>query len=230
MTDSDDKDLLAAEYVLGTLERDERADVASRLTTDPELAGAVQAWQERLAPLADAVQNVPPPAAVYGRIVARLFGPGEAAAQLRRRLRRWQGATAGFAMLAASLLTWVAVRDGSAPSREPSFTAVLQRDASAPAMVVDVDLGTRRLTVHPLTVPSPTGHAYELWLIEPAIGAPRSLGLVPAGGAHASLADFSPAVIQDATFAVTVEPPGGSPSGVPTAAPILAGKLVATPP
>jgi anti-sigma-K factor RskA len=33
-------------------------------------------------------------------------------------------------------------------------------------------------------------------------------------------------VVQNATFAVTVEPPGGSPTGQPSGAPVFVGKLI----
>lgn len=234
MSDADDRDAQAAEYVLGTLDAAERASVASRLRVDADLARRVAAWEERLAPLVDAVPEVPPPPAVYASIALRLFGEASTVAAtsggtvllLRRRLRRWQAATVGFALLAASLLAVIALREAS-PSRAPQrFTAVLQRDAGAPAMVVDVDLGARRLTVLPVAAAAPTGRCFELWIIDPALGAPRSLGVLPAGAASVdSLAAFDPAVITGATYAVTVEPIGGSPTGRPSTAPLLTGRL-----
>ena len=135
-------------------------------------------------------------------------------------------AAGGFALLAASLMTFVAVRDARPVPAGQRFTAVLQRDAGAPTMVVDIDLAARRLTVRPLDAAPPAGRAYELWIIDPALGAPRSLGLVPRGGdVTDALKPFDAAVITDATYAVTVEAPGGSPTGRPTTAPVLTGKL-----
>ena len=240
MTDPDDRDLLAAEYVLGTLDADERASVAARLPADAGLAGAVAAWEDRLAPLAAASPDLAPPAALRDAVMARLFGPDLApatapavvdlAAALRRRLRRWQAATGGFGLLAAALLGWVALREirPAAPER-PRFTAVLQREPGAPAIVLDIDLAARRLTVTPLLASAPEGHAYELWIIDPALGAPRSLGLLAArADATETLTGYDPAVLAGATYAVTVEVSGGSPTGRPTAAPILTGKLAST--
>jgi anti-sigma-K factor RskA len=40
------------------------------------------------------------------------------------------------------------------------------------------------------------------------------------------LTAFDPAVVKDATYAVTVEPRGGSPNGKPSAAPVFFGKLI----
>ncbi len=235
MNDPDDRDMLAAEYVLGTLDAAERAGVATRLGADAELARAVRAWEDRLAPLIDGVPEVVPPAEAFAGIAARLFGAASpssadgssgAVVALRRRVRRWQAATAGFALMAASLLAWVAVRDAAPAPAGQRFTAVLQRDAGAPTMLVEVDVATRHLTVRPLAAAAPAGHAYELWIIDPALGAPRSLGLVPGDGeAGAALKPFDPAVITGATYAVTVEDAGGSPTGRPTTAPVLSGRL-----
>jgi len=236
MSDPDDRDLLAAEYVLGTLDAAEREAVAFRLATDVELARGVLAWQELLAPLSEATRDVVPPAAVFESLVARLFRtqttPSDGTVlQLRRGLRRWRTVSAGFAALAASLLAWIVLQERAGPPPRARFTAVLQRNAGSPAMVLEVDLATRRLTVRPVAAPSPAGKSYELWIIDQSIGAPRSLGLVPAGsGSQASLKAYDPAVITDATYAITIEPPGGSPDGKPSTAPVLTGRLVpATP-
>ncbi|MGP8253313.1 MAG: anti-sigma factor domain-containing protein [Terracidiphilus sp.] len=83
-------------------------------------------------------------------------------------------------------------------------------------------------TVRPVAATAPPGKAYELWLIDPRIGAPRSLGVIAADSAtrSANLAQYDRAVVEDATYAVTVEPPGGSPSGKPSGPPVFVGKLI----
>ena len=64
--------------------------------------------------------------------------------------------------------------------------------------------------------------ALELWAV-PARGAPRSLGVVSQQGATTVLRT---ALLKDtAAFALTVEPPGGSPSGQPTGPIVSVGKL-----
>ncbi len=240
MTEPDDRDMLAAEYVLGTLDADERAEVAARLPDDVDLGRAVAAWEDRLAPLISTIRGIVPPSAVFDALMARLFGVAGSAASgpvgtvpiemLRTRLRRWQAATGGLALLAASLAAWVTVRETTPGLPAGSHvTAVLQRDAGAPAMVLDIDLATRRLTITPVLDAAPSGRTYQLWIIDPALGNPRSLGLVAGGaGKQESLTSYDPAVISGATYAVSVEPAGGSPTGLPTSTPILTGKLATT--
>jgi anti-sigma-K factor RskA len=42
----------------------------------------------------------------------------------------------------------------------------------------------------------------------------------------ANLSAYDPSVVENATYAVTVEPPGGSPDGKPSGAPVFVGKLI----
>ena len=62
MTDGDDIDALAAEYVLGTLDAPERAAVAARRQRQPALNAAILRWEQRLSPLNDLVPPVEPSA------------------------------------------------------------------------------------------------------------------------------------------------------------------------
>ena len=54
--------ILAAEYVLGTLDNDDRRRVRARCAADPQFAGLVRLWERRLAPLHElAVPVIPSP-------------------------------------------------------------------------------------------------------------------------------------------------------------------------
>jgi anti-sigma-K factor RskA len=44
------------------------------------------------------------------------------------------------------------------------------------------------------------------------------------------LSGYAPDVVNEATYAVSVEPPGGSPSGAPTGPVVFSGKLIETVP
>ena len=70
--ESEDREILAAEYVLGTLHADERTLFASVLAQDAEAQAAVAAWEARLAALSAAVAEVAPPPAVWERIESAL--------------------------------------------------------------------------------------------------------------------------------------------------------------
>jgi anti-sigma-K factor RskA len=63
----------------------------------------------------------------------------------------------------------------------------------------------------------PAGHDYELWAL-PKGGSPVSLGVLPAVGASSRTlsAIQKQALASSSQVAVSIEPPGGSPTGQPT--------------
>jgi len=226
---------LAAEYVLGTLQRAARRRFETLLPSHPRLRDAVRQWEERLAPLADAVPMAEPSDRVWAGVQQRLFeGRDEpradaaaAAAALPwwRRLGLWQSWSAA-ATAAAVLLAWTL---SQAPPPQPPIVVVLSAnpDAGGQAISARFVAGISRdgsaLVLRPVgPVALAAGRALELWAVPPQ-GAPRSLGLVRADGATTLV---RARLLQDtAAFAVSVEPAGGSPSGAPTGPIISLGKV-----
>src|SRR5215469_3307700 len=78
----DDRDALAAEYVLGTLSADEREQAEALLAIDPAFAEIVRVWERRLGELNVMVEAVEPPAEVWDKI-KEITGPETAAAEPR---------------------------------------------------------------------------------------------------------------------------------------------------
>ena len=68
MAYSEDHIALAAEYALGTLDADERAQVATMMAVDPEFAAIVQAWEFRLGVLNQMVGTIEPRPIVWENI------------------------------------------------------------------------------------------------------------------------------------------------------------------
>ena len=68
----DDRDALAAEYVLGTLSTDERDQAEALLTIDPGFAEIVRVWERRLGELNVMVEAVEPPSDVWDRIQSEI--------------------------------------------------------------------------------------------------------------------------------------------------------------
>jgi anti-sigma-K factor RskA len=232
MTVTPDDDFAAAEYALGTLDPSERATLAARRLREPELDQAIRAWEARLAPLAEAAPAIEPPGDYLAAIEARIHAapPAEAADRsvvaLRRSVTRWRAAAIAASVVAAVLAIGFAVREATREAVPHEYVAILQKDAASPAFEVTVNLDTRELTVRPVAAQAPPGKSYELWIIDAKLGAPRSLGVIGEGGRAASLSAYDPAVVANATYAVTVEPPGGSPSGQPSGPPVFVGKLI----
>jgi anti-sigma-K factor RskA len=147
---------------------------------------------------------------------------------LRRSVKRWRAAAIAASIVAGVLAVGFIARETAREAAPHEYVAILQKDAASPAFAITVDLDKREFTVRPVAAAAPPGKAYELWLIDPRIGAPRSLGVIAADSAtrRANLAQYDPAVVEDATYAVTVEPPGGSPDGKPSGPPVFIGKLI----
>ena len=232
MTISSDDDFAAAEYALGTLDASERATLAARRLREPELDEAIRAWEERLAPLSEVTPEIEPPRDLLPAIEARIrSAPTDAPTNgtvvaLERGIRRWRAMAIAASLLAGVLAIGFVAREATRQSAPREYVAILQKDAASPAIEVTVNLDKQELTVRPVAAQAPPGKAYELWIIDAKLGAPRSLGLIGDTPRGASLSAFDPAIVAGATYAVTVEPPGGSPTGQPSGTPVFVGKLI----
>ena len=230
MSESEDIDLLAAEYALGTLPAAERASVTLRARMEPALAAAIEDWERRLSPLSETIAAREVPADLWARIEDRIDAQagGSSVVGIERRLRRWKIATFAASAVAASLLAFVGAREFVEPRPDKTLVAVLQKDAQSPAFLVSVDLERRQMTIRAVAAKPEPGKSYELWLVHDDLKSPRSLGLVGAQPLTVgpTLAAYAPSVIEDATLAVSLEPPGGSPTGAPTGPVLWSGKML----
>ena len=237
MNDREDIDGLAAEYVLGTLDASERTAVAARRQREDDLDAAIAAWERRLSPLAEAVPPLEPPAGLFTSIEARLAnangqstGPGQIV-ELQQRVRRWRNLAAAASAAAACLLVVIGVREMVRPQVPSSYVAVFQKDDVSPAFLLSVDLATRTLSIRTVAAERQPGKSYQLWIAtEQSGGVPQSLGLIEDRSdiTRTVLNAYDPAVVQKATFGVSLEPAGGSPTGRPTG-PALHAKLIPSP-
>jgi anti-sigma-K factor RskA len=215
-TDIDLVNRLAAEYVLGTLRgagrrRLERWRDASALVDE-----RCRFWEERLVPLVLALPAVQPPAQVWQGIRARLGMTGGA----RRSRTRLYALAASVLIVVGlgALVYWRTVTPRvaevatiAAPSGALLWTVEVYGTHDAPQHL-SVSAGT-------LAAP-PIGRDYELWAL-PKGGAPVSLGLMPYrhnAAQRALTPNQMRALANAAQLAVSVEPPGGSPTGQPTGA------------
>jgi anti-sigma-K factor RskA len=281
MAYSEDHIALAAEYALGTLDADERAQAEAMMSVDKEFAAMVEAWSTKLGALNQMVGSVEPSPEVWDRIkvAAGLSGaqmplvlpeappPVEPAAietapvtepsnvvAFPGQTRRWRTIATAMTAIAAALIAIVVtqvvrpdllpdnirptprtqvVEVKAPPAPAPAqYVAVLQKDGGSPAFILTVDGATRNFTVRKVDAAPEPGKSYELWMISDKLGAPRSLGVIGEGDftARPALAAYDSSIVRNATYAVTVEPSGGSPTGKPGSAPVFAGKLIETVP
>lgn len=224
----DELTVLAGEYVLGTLPRDEAAQLAREAATDPAVADAIALWERRLLPLALLqVPPVAPPATLWPRIEATAHGTplrpvAPANAPSSRSLGLWRGAAAAGFLLAASI----------------AGIAVLQRSPAPVPVAVLAPLGARQaafvmqagrngsLTIVPIGPAAvPAGRDLELWSLAAGAKVPRPIGVLPASGLTLAAGRVPGGAVQ---ILVSLEPAGGSPTGLPTG-PVLYGGALSRP-
>ncbi|HEY6256088.1 MAG TPA: anti-sigma factor [Xanthobacteraceae bacterium] len=219
--------LVAAEYVLGVLGAEERRRAQQRLAHDQVFAAEVAFWEERLGVFADAVAPVEPPERAWSRIAraVRLPDPSKPPESLWRSLVFWRSFAIGSAALAVAsigALTFIEI----SPLPRP-LLATLGASTGQPAFVAAVNAGGTSLTVVPAALLTQDPRAMELWLI-PAGDKPHSLGLItPGQPVRIDVPrDLIGRITPDTALAVSMEPPGGSPTGQPTGPVIASGKLL----
>ncbi len=240
MTELDDIDALAAEYVLGTLGREERLAVSERRVTEKALDAAIGAWERRLAPLAEVVSPVAPPAGLYNKIRAQIGLSSHVISlkareqALTRRANRWRGTALGMTALAASLAGVVAWQDYERRQMPTQYVAVLQTGASQPAFLLTVDTKTNMFVISAISAPKTPEKSYQVWAVYDPDEKPKakSLGVMSEGdmAMHPMMGGEEHDKFMNARFTVTLEPEGGSPTGLPTGPVLFTGGLVkATP-
>ena len=224
-TDPAERDILAGEYVLGTLDARAAAEVVAALPADAALRAAVEGWEARLAPLQAAIPPEAPPPGLWDRIEAALPGaPARTPAPARRPwLDLWRGWAIGASAVAAGLALVVVLRPAPAP---PGLMTVLLTQRDQPAWVVEADRsGALRLaSLNPR--PIEEGRVMQLWALPQGATAPTSLGLIPSEGRLT----VTPATLRPAPgmlIEISLEPPGGSPTGRPTGPILFIGRLTA---
>ncbi|MDO9564655.1 MAG: anti-sigma factor [Bradyrhizobium sp.] len=284
MAYSEDHIALAAEYALGTLDADERAQVETMMSVDKEFMVLVDAWQQKLGGLNQMVGSVEPRPEVWDRIKAAIghsepqsplllpdaqpapppTDVSEPAApvdtskviQLSARARRWRNVATLTTAIAAALVAMIATQL-FAPDRLPEglrpkvrtqvvevkttvipppsgqYVALLQKDSASPAFILTVDATSKNFTVRRVGAAPEPGKSFELWLVSDKLPGARSLGVI--GGddftTRPVLQSYDADTVNEATYAVTLEPEGGSPTGVATGPVVFTGKLIeAVPP
>jgi anti-sigma-K factor RskA len=177
--------------------------------------------------------------------------------RLANRARRWRGVASAMTAIAAVLVAMVGIQilqpdwlpqgmrpkpvtrivevkpASATPTPAAQYVALLQGQGGGPAFILTVDGASKNFTVRRVgaTTAEP-GKSFELWIISDKLPKPRSLGVI--GGDDFTirpiLAAYDAEVVNNATYAVTLEQAGGSPDGNPHSSPVFSGKLIETVP
>ncbi|MFC2968267.1 anti-sigma factor [Acidimangrovimonas pyrenivorans] len=211
-------DVIAAEYVLGTLPRDERLVAEHRIEEEPDFAALVADWEHRFSPLNMAYEPEHAPD-LLPQIEARIFGTPARVQQ--RNLMRLAWVLVGGALAAVALLTLVMNHTDGFDAPADRYAATIEARGMPLVFAAAWSAETKELQVsRTVGLAAEKGRDYELWLIAKG-GVPISLGLLRGGVTKLSL----PALRPGAVLAVSLEPIGGSRTGAPTGPVLVTGPL-----
>jgi anti-sigma-K factor RskA len=244
-------DLLAMDVALGVLGREDRRAAEVRQRSDPAFRALVEAWTLRLSPLDEFTAPVAPPSSVWqgisdeiavatarstsvatARSAAVATARSAAVATARARpglwhsLGLWRGlAFAGTAAAAIALTQIGQVPTSSGPPPHLLVAALAGADGK-PLLSAAYDPLRGAVVLTPATHIDNGGKSPELWVIE-GDKPPRSLGVIDISGpnAHAIASQRLVGLKPGATLAISIEPFGGSTTGLPTGPVVASGKL-----
>ena len=219
-----DPDLAAAELALGLLEGDDRAAGLRRQLADPSFAREVQHWREHFATLFAGSQERVPPAAVAERIEAHL---DRRAARAAPSPGFWRPLALASSLAAAALAGVVVLRPATTPMIAPQaqmVAAMALSDGKTAPLAAYYDPAQKMVRM-PGPMPIPAGHSAQLWAITTG-RSPVPLGLFHVvGSTVVAEAKTTQEIPAGTTLAISFEPIGGSPTGVPTGPVVASGSL-----
>lgn len=224
---------LASEYVLGTLMGAARRRFEFYMQQDPSLQILVQRWGQVLHPMGSMVKEVKPPKRVWKSIEQRLhLNKGKTGFWYN--LLFWRS----LSLLSATAAIIIGLYLGPftlLPKDDltSNYLALIENSHSQGTWLVSTDISKKSLKVRNLKVQQLADNKdFELWLLPASDGrnsfkAPISVGLISANKqSDIKLSEkLVMALKQAGGVAVSLEPKGGSTTGLPTGPVLYQGKL-----
>jgi anti-sigma-K factor RskA len=222
---------LAGAYVLGTLCTPARRRFARLMAERPYIRQAVVDWERRLDPLSTRLRPVRPPARVWGNIRQEIQAEARAAARgagFWNSLLLWRSGAVAALLLAATLLVQLSLPHSQHPPM-PAYVAVLNSEKDVPMLIATATKAPMRLMVKKMDdMPLPSDQDLELWCLIKGSKRPWPMGVLTAGKETVfTLTEHEWQLFTNTTgLAVSMEPKGGSPEGVPTGPVMYKGPFV----
>lgn len=242
LSEGQELDMLAADYVMGLLDASGEAAAEARLEHDDAFQNAVNHWRKRLADFDMSAAPTTPTAQLWQRIAQSTRSDRSAAvpagmrgamrgATLWHNLRFWRvtglvgtAAAVIFAVLAiGSISTSKHLRRDliALAQRKPQFVAVLVSDQTREVGAVVNAFANGRAELIPLkAIDVPPGRVLQVWTLWDRTAGPKPIGLTSQSRVLTLDLDELPETTPGQLFEITLEPEGGSPTGRPTG-PIL---------
>lgn len=225
---------LASEYVLGTMKGGARRRFDDYLKRDAQLRAEVKAWETHLTPLTERLAPVTPHPRVWTRIETRLNGvvarvpEDKKTTGLWESLAFWRSLGLGASGMAVAMLTAMLLL--KPVDQGPMLTAVLAEENNVARVFVEQPKSGMLMVKMVAPWKTMNGMSLELWVV-PKDGPPRSLGLInDTGETKLVLTGMDEKLSGGLVFALSKEPPGGSPTGQPTGSVMCKGAIAHMPP
>lgn len=208
---------LADDYALGLLRGAARRRFERLLHEDAQLRRVLDASEARLNLLIEVLPPVAPPERLWATIRRRIK-PLPARRSLP--LAFWRGLALASLLVVAGLATYTVIRPV-----EPAYVVVMTDNSAQAGWIMRVgDNGL--LHIRPLKPqPLPSDRVFQLWVKQSDAAAVQPVGLMSATGPTAL--PLTGALDKVELFGISVEPPGGSPTGQPTTTPLYQGTPLA---
>ena len=196
----------------------------------------MEEWQGLLSPLDAATPQVLPPASVWQGIMAEIAPVAKlrvaapvAKTGLWNSLALWRGLALAGTAAAVIAVAQLGPVEPPVPGAPPQMlVAALAGADGKPLLSAAYDPLRGAVLLTPATQRDDADKSPELWVIE-GDKPPRSLGVIDIKGpnAHAISAERLTGLQAGATLAISIEPAGGSPTGLPTGPVVATGVLKA---
>ncbi|MCZ7467339.1 anti-sigma factor domain-containing protein [Rhizobium rhizogenes] len=215
-------EILAGEYVLGVLPLEKRRELERRIEDDRVFAQLVQRWEQEFSDFNADYEEQVPNATVLARIEERLFGSKD----INTNGSLWNSASFWrWISVATSATAVAAVVYAAFPEKRQGVTPLVAELATTDSQVnllASYDAESGRMRIIPVATGKTDEKSLELWLVMDG-GKTRSLGVFQPGTSGDLIipADMRSTITEGTTFAISVEPFGGSPTGQATG-PVIA--------
>lgn len=218
-------DALCGEYLLGTLRGAARRRFERALQQEPQVASRLVYWQRVFVPRYAQMTEIQPSPGGWERL-ERELDLGRYRAPWHRRAAFWRGwAVAATAALAVVVVLQVLPPLSRTPDLVPLVELSGKADVARVTALLSPDGRTLELRAARAVVAGPD-QSYELWLLPAEGTAPVSLAVLGSLDARFALPHAQVGSLRGgAKLAVSVEPAGGSPTGLPTGPVILIGAI-----
>lgn len=224
---------LAAEYALGTLQGRARERFIRLMDERPYIRRAVEDWQLRMDPLGELTEPTAPPERVWHNIHREITEAPAPRVSWFRSTGAW-GWAAFAAVLVLSLTLLLPTRQAPVTGPEtvmPSYVAVLENEHQQPMIVAAASKAPMRMKVMMKDEPGMgPNEDWELWCVPKDGKKPVSMGVLARGKETVvTLTQHDWDMMEEGgveALAISLEPRGGSPTGLPTGRIMYKGALM----